>query len=39
MKKLLTIMMLMAALSAVSNVALANFPWPECYPCPTNHVK
>lgn len=34
MKKLMTILMLMASLSAVANVALANNPWPECYPCP-----
>jgi hypothetical protein len=34
MKKLLTILMLMTGLSAVANVALANNPWPECYPCP-----
>jgi hypothetical protein len=34
MKKLITILMLMTSLSAVANVAFANNPWPECYPCP-----
>ena len=33
MKKLFSIFILMASLSAVANVALANNPWPECYPC------
>ncbi len=33
MKKLFSIIILMASLSAVANLALANNPWPECYPC------
>ncbi len=35
MKKLMTIFLLMASLSAVANVAMASLsPWPTCYPCP-----
>ena len=39
MKKLLSIFILMASLSAVANVALANNPWPECYPCNSASAK
>jgi len=34
MKKLFSILVLMTALSAVANVAVAANPWPTCFPCP-----
>lgn len=36
MKKLLLILALALQFVTIANLATAEPPWPECYPCPTS---